>query len=252
MSDIRDILLGGGFDPDGGSDAATVTWGKSGAIQYIPTSSSVGRSFPVLDFSKPRMQPRAFTLTVGLSNSGGGTYPTPIDPATGLPYCYRCVVNLSYGVAGYTTRQIQFDLGQQVSFAGNFANATVEMLVPPTGYVAGSLMVGAALGFGATMGQSPVVCTRYFDALGAGLTAATAVPPRARAILPVQMSDDTNGQARMRLLDTNGALITGFLFGCGAMVGPMPMNSMGDAYMIQITNTGPIAQNFRIPVQISL
>ena len=255
-TDYRAIALGGGFDRQESADGPTIGLAQTATIRGLSSAGvavdSLNAQVNLFDWSDTSRPPRAITLDFGLASgaTGSADYPTPFSPA-GLPYCYRGRFLVSYGTAGYRTRQILLDFGQRICVSANMIGVSVQALQAPAGYAPGSMTVGAALGFGAATSLAAPFSTVFVDALGFGAsTPPIIVPPRSNYLLPVQMSN-VAGVCTVVFQDASGAGLFALQFGAGALTSPWPLPG-SDVYQCIVTNNLLAgSMNIRLPFQIN-
>lgn len=172
------------------------------------------------------------------TSGGGGTYPAGTN-AAGTFYSYRPFMHAFFGSSRGAPAEVYVDIGRgaQFSVATNFLVVNVGMDQPcpanPT-EVAGSMVLGASMGFRQTNHQSPLLRTVYINnQAGGGGIVSYLIPLFASRLEAFITTTPANWTLSMRTLGSNTlATITGSQLASNAVALP------GNAWSIAVANNG--------------
>lgn len=217
----------------------------------------LGRSFvckhgegekPVIFYRGENRDTQIVTIDLGRQETGGtATFPEATDGTD--PYFYGPYAAITYGTDGWATERVEVDIGRgtRIAIPASNVNVSVGMDAPPSGYVAGSMVLGGSLGLFGGTSTAPVTRTRYLNSLAKDSFDTVKIPARAQVLLPPQASD-LAGTTRLRVLDASGATLYALQYANGTC-GTIPLSN--DAHSVYIYNVGPNSSNYRLAFQIA-
>ena len=217
---------------------------------------SSGQIVSIIQWNGRKDETQSLTIDFarGAANSQGTTWPTGLD-STGKTYSYLPFALVRAGSDGFTWPvQVQLDIGRgtRITLAASYCEVLVGMdsppIVPSGHYAAGSMLLGAQIGFYSATSLAPVTRTLVGYLAPAGTQTFT-IPERANFLLPVQESDAL-GVTTLEVQDAGGTTITALTFAAGGMIAPLPLPD--DAYQVKVTNAGGNAAYYRLPFQLAL
>lgn len=234
-------------------------WGRQAIIKYNPSRAEVDAGIlaqaPLLALEGANRRPCAITIDIfpaAESAPGTATYPTGTD-TNGNKLSYRAQGVLSYGVSygqtGFRSDKIYFDVGrgQRVTVVANIAYLSALMLAPPTGYISGSMSVGAAMCINDAITYAPPVVTSFIDSLLEGASSdPIIIPSRCNFLLPILSTRVS--VVTLDFQDAAGESLFKPAFTVGQQQTPI---AVCDAYQVVVTNVSGGNARFRLPFQLS-
>lgn len=223
--------------------------GRTATVKFNPTNADVLNnivsSSTVMQWQGVKTEAQTVTLDLTVN-----AFPA-VDPTT--PISCRPYAIITVGIDGNKTSfKVDVGLGVRLTLVANYVDVLVAMDAPFPGAAAGTMTIGASLGFFAAPSVAPVVLTSYIDQLGLGgstLIAELLRPAKAVAILPPQ-STDPGVNIQLTFFDYGNTQLYSLTFAVGTIVSPIPLAN--DVGRVRVTYQGALPSvNIRIPWQLS-
>lgn len=193
---------------------------------------------------------------VQAKNGDAKAYPQPSTPGGGgvtvSPYDYApyAIMVAGSGDVGGEPFEVDIDTGGRVVLPGRNIAISLAMDSALSGYVAGTMTLGAYVGLFAATSVAPVKRTRRTGSIANGASsAALLIPPRAKQLMPIRCST-TSAAGTIHVQDVFGNDLDAWTFISGTIVASVPIALGG--YQVVIDNTGAAPASYQVPFQIAV
>lgn len=190
-------------------------------------------------------------FVVQMKNGSGTAFPQAKN-STSKPYDYApyAIVTSGSGDVGGEPFEVDIDMGGRITLPGRNIAISLAMDAALSGYVAGTMTLGAYVGLFAATSVAPAKRTRRTGSIAVnGSSAAIQIPTRAKQLMPLR-SSNKNAVGTMHIQDASGADLDAWTFTSGGIVASVPL-PLG-AFQFVIDNTGTVDAAFQAPFQLAV